>query len=285
MTTNTPTTVTLEGKSGYPDAQTPGTLTYQLLSQPAHGTVTNFNSSAGTFTYTPDTGYGGLDSLTYQVTATGPQTSPATTVSNPGAVTFGVNPVNTGAVSQIGNALVVTPVPRTDRGTNTIVVDQVRDSTSATGFELVVSVNGAVDDSTFSTSDINRIIVFGGKNAKNQLILSPTVTVPATMSTGQGFRNRLTGGAGATQENGWFGNSTLIAGTGKNQLVGLAGHVRFKPSKATTEIFAGTPQRRTNQLNAVPPTGTFYKYVRGHLIPVSPNVFKPPKFNGHKLEE
>ncbi len=54
---NTPTTVQLAGTSGYPDTTTPSTLTYSLVSQPAHGTITNFNSSTGTLTYTPDKDY------------------------------------------------------------------------------------------------------------------------------------------------------------------------------------------------------------------------------------
>ena len=47
----------LNGQSGYPDTTTPATLTYSLLSQPSHGTVTNFNASTGTFTYTPNKDY------------------------------------------------------------------------------------------------------------------------------------------------------------------------------------------------------------------------------------
>ena len=56
----------------------------------------------------------------------------------------------------------------------------------------------------------------------------------------------LTGGGGSTREHGWFGHTTLIGGTGPNQLVGLAGHVKFKPTKSSTLIFAGEPRRRTS---------------------------------------
>ncbi len=56
----------------------------------------------------------------------------------------------------------------------------------------------------------------------------------------------LKAAAAETREHGWFGYTTLIGGTGPNQLIGLAGHVKFKPTKSTTVIFAGEPKRRTH---------------------------------------
>ena len=52
--------VQLNGQSGYPDTTTPSTLTYALLGQPSHGTISNFNASTGTFTYTPNPGFLGI---------------------------------------------------------------------------------------------------------------------------------------------------------------------------------------------------------------------------------
>ena len=43
------------------------TLSASVVTQPANGTLSNFNSSTGTFTYTPSTSYVGLDSFTYKV--------------------------------------------------------------------------------------------------------------------------------------------------------------------------------------------------------------------------
>ncbi len=249
VTKNTATQVQLDGVSGYPDSSTPSTLSYTLLSQPTHGKITNFNSSTGTLTYTPNTGYGGLDSINYQVTATGPQTTPATTVSNPGTVTLGVGVTNTGAVSQVGPALVISPLPNPNiHVTNKIVVSQIREATSSSGASIVVTVNGAVDDTVTSTSSINQIIVYGGRRVNNRITVEPNVTVPATLSSGQGRRSRLVGGDAETREHGWFGHSTLVGGPGPNQLIGRAGHVRFKPSKATTLIYAGQPNTRTSRL-------------------------------------
>jgi hypothetical protein len=70
----------------------------------------------------------------------------------------------------------------------------------------------------------------------------------------------------------------LKGGSGPNQLIGRAGHVKFKPTKSTTEIFAGEPRKRTSDLNPVPPGGTFYKYHHGRLVPIPIQDLKPPKW-------
>ena len=265
--------VQLNGQSGYPDTTMPGTLTYALLSQPTHGTVSNFNASTGTFTYTPDKGFLGSDSLQYQVTATGPQTTPATTVSNPGRVTIVVGAQKTGDVQIIGQALVVQPPPKF-HGKNQIHVAQVPDASADGGAVIQVTINGELDSTQPGINDINRIIVFGGRTARNQIVIDPSVAVATTIDSGHGTVSFLTGGGGPTREHGWFGHTTLIGGPGANQLIGLAGKVKFKPSKETTLIFAGKPRRRTAQLNTLPPGGTFYKFSDGHLVPIPASEVK-----------
>ncbi len=69
----------------------PGTLSYTIVTQPAHGTVSQFNPATGSLVYTPDPGYYGPDSFQYHVQATGPQSSPATTTSNPASVAITVD--------------------------------------------------------------------------------------------------------------------------------------------------------------------------------------------------
>jgi len=88
---NHPTTIHLAGQSGYPDSSTPGTLSYTIVTQPAHGTVSQFNPATGSLVYTPDPGYHGPDSFQYHVQAIGPRSSPATTTSNPASVAITVN--------------------------------------------------------------------------------------------------------------------------------------------------------------------------------------------------
>src|SRR5271157_5748384 len=88
---NHPTTIQLASQSGYPDSSTPGTLSYTIVTQPAHGTVSQFNPATGSLVYTPDPGYYGPDSFQYLVQASGPQSSPATTTSNPASVAITVD--------------------------------------------------------------------------------------------------------------------------------------------------------------------------------------------------
>jgi cyclophilin family peptidyl-prolyl cis-trans isomerase len=265
------TQLQLNGKSGYPDTTTPATLTYTQLSQPSHGKVTNFNASKGTFTYTPNKGYLGPDSFSYSVSSTGPQTTPTILTSLPGTVSITVGPVKTGTVQVIGMALVVQPPPKF-HGKNSIHVAQIASPSSAGGAIIQVNINGQLDATQPAIGDINRIIVFGGRTARNQIVIDPSVKVSTTIDSGHGTVAFLTGGGGPSREHGWFGFSTLIGGPGPNQLIGLAGHVKFKPSKATNLIFAGKPRRRTALLNPLPPGGTYYRFVDGHLIPISQSL-------------
>ena len=82
--------VQLVGQNAFPDPTATVPLTYGLASNPKHGTISNFNSSTGTFTYTPNSGFAGTDTFQYEVEATGPNSSAATAVSNPGTVTISV---------------------------------------------------------------------------------------------------------------------------------------------------------------------------------------------------
>jgi cyclophilin family peptidyl-prolyl cis-trans isomerase len=87
---NAPVAVQLNGQSGYPDPTTPGTLTYQLLTQPTHGTISQFNPTTGSLVYTPNAGYSGPDSFQYLVQATGPKAAPATTASHAATVSISI---------------------------------------------------------------------------------------------------------------------------------------------------------------------------------------------------
>ena len=98
--------------------------------------------------------------------------------------------------------------------------------------------------------------------------------VSTTIDSGHGTVAFLTGGGGPSREHGWFGHTTLIGGPGPNQLIGLAGKVKFKPTKATDLIFAGKPRRRTALLNTLPPGGTYYRFVHGHLVPIPASEVK-----------
>ena len=116
-----------------------------------------------------------------------------------------------------------------------------------------MTVDGIPDTTGISATPITTINVFGGKRARNKIEIDSSVTIPSVISGGQGYRNKLTGGSVETREHGWFGHTTLVGGTGRNQLIGLAGLVKFKPTRSTNLIFAGMPKKRTSDLNPTPP--------------------------------
>ena len=132
VTGNTPTQVQLVGNSENPDNPSV-VVQYAIASQPAHGTITAFNANTGALTYTPAAGFQGTDTFTYSVSNSGGNPSPlpgntATVTLNVGAAP--PTPVDTGAVRVVGSVLVVTPLPRTDRGTNDIVITESNDTAS-----------------------------------------------------------------------------------------------------------------------------------------------------------
>ena len=64
LTTNTNTAANGTLSATNPDSGQ--TLTYSIVTQPAHGTVTITNANTGAYTYTPATGYAGNDSFTFK---------------------------------------------------------------------------------------------------------------------------------------------------------------------------------------------------------------------------
>ena len=266
VTAGTSTAIQLQGNGANP--QNPPTLTFQLLTQPTKGTITNFNAQTGSLTYTANPNTSGTDTFQYQVTNT--SASPNIT-SQPATVTLNLTLGDTGAVRVIGNVLVVTPVPRTDGGTNTINVTQINDPTNAANDKLQVTVNGTIDAIQPLVSNINRIVVFGSK-ASDDITIDPSVdsTIPVTLDGGHGGGNNLHAAAGSTREHGWFGFNNLFGGTGPNQLIGRKGHVAFHPTATTDEIFAGVippPSKSFFHHNA--PGGTFFKNVNGRAVPIT----------------
>jgi hypothetical protein len=268
-TVNAPVTVQLAGKSGYPDATNPGTLTYELTSQPANGTISQFNATTGTLVYTPNKNFAGPDTFQYKVIGSGPQSAPNNIPSQAGTVTMTVGPADTGAVHLIDNdVLVVTPLPRTDHGTDNIVVSQQADSTVSGGQKIVVLVNGVPDLIQPPADSLLQIIVFGAK-ASTDINVLPDVSasIPITLDGGHGGHNVIQAGAGPTREHAWFGHTLLIGGTGSDSMVGRKGFVRFKPTTTTNLIYAGSIEPRWKH-RTVEPSGTYYRYVKGRLVPV-----------------
>ncbi|MBX6315127.1 MAG: peptidylprolyl isomerase, partial [Isosphaeraceae bacterium] len=257
VTANTPTTVQLHGDTANP--QSNQTLTYSIVTPPAHGTISNFNPATGTFTYTPATDYVGPDSVTFSVRDAGDPTPNLT--SDATQETLNVVGAMTGAVRQIGRVLVVTPPPGPRRQTNTIAI------TLSNG-NIQVKVNNQIDAIQPPESELDRIVVYGAK-ASDTITVAPDVTLPATLDGGHGGTNVLKAGGGPTREHGWFGKNTLQGGPEDDALIGRAGHVRFIKSGGKDLLFAGMPRKPTiAHQQGQPPSGTFYKFVGKRLVPL-----------------
>ena len=87
------------------DADAGQVLTYAIVSGPAHGGISGFNSATGAFTYTPTGGYSGPDVLTFSACDNG-----APSLCDTGTVSITVNVNNTPAGT---NVLVALPGPVT----------------------------------------------------------------------------------------------------------------------------------------------------------------------------
>jgi cyclophilin family peptidyl-prolyl cis-trans isomerase len=277
-TPNTPLNVQLNAKNGYPGTGATNTITYQLLSQPAHGTISNFDATNGTFVYTPNPSFSGQDFVQYQAIATPSASSGLSTTTSWVTTVSIVTGVNSGAVRVLpsnpngtsipnSNVLIVTPLPGNHKVTDNIHITQVADPTVTGGQKIAVSINGVFDVVQPATSSLLHIVVFGTK-ANDNIQVDPNVTVPTTLDGGHGGKNVVKGGGGPTREHGWFGHTLLVGGVGSNQLIGRKGVVRFQPSSTTTTIFAGVPHERGRRARATRPGGTFYRFVHGRLIPV-----------------
>lgn len=279
-----PTTIQLLGSN--PNASPAGTaprpVAYTLLTQPANGTISGFNAAAGTLNYTPNPGYLGPDSFQYVVNDPGSGLS-----SFPATVRITAAEASTGAVRFIADddsnstttpgILVVTPLPRTDGGTNVIGLDSV-------GGNVRVTVNGTVDAIQPAEANVDRIVVYGSK-AADRITVDPALGLTATLDGGHGGRNVLSAGGGPTRQHGWFGQNTLKEGSSNNYLLGRKGHVTFVKGSGTGDVlFQGTPTRFTGHSKVRhlpnPTSGTYYAF-RGNRLVTTTSPYTPVKTTGN----
>lgn len=204
------------------------------------------------------------DSATITVTATDP--ADGTTTSRQFKVFVAGD---TGAVRQIGDVLIATPIAlgRFFGGTNTIDVKEADAPTIPPSKQVQVFVNGVLDSNRPSPDGLSQIIVQGSK-ANDNITVDNSVTVPTTADGGQGGRNRVAMGGGFSIAHGWFGKTTLVAGDGQNKLIGRAGKVRFRANANTDYAYAGEARGRASNGQTLKPTGTYYRFINGHLVPV-----------------
>ena len=221
-------TVTLSGHSGYPNAATPASLTYALVAQPAHGTVSSFDAAAGTFVYTPNPGFAGADTFQYKVQSTGPKAAPATLASNATAVTITV-PAPIGDYTGVGHSQLAVFRPA-----------------SAQWYAL--GATGGVALGGFGATKLNDVPVPGDYFGVGHTELA--VFRPATQEW-------IVLGPGGGQVLGKFGGPGDIPVPGDYDGVGKTEMAVFRP--ATAQWFAMNPVTNTGHLitGLNNPTGTF----------------------------
>lgn len=254
---NKPLRIQLSGDTANPASSQ--TLTYALASQPGSGTIRSFNPSTGTLEYVPNEGYIGPDAFSFTVTDVGAPTPNLTSAS--AFVNLTVNAATSSVrVFPADRTLVVTPPPRTDRGTNLIFVGLVGD-------QIQVSINGVVDATQPRSTDIDRIVVYGAK-ASDQIRIDTNLSQQVTLNGGLGGRNRLNPGGGPSRQHGWFGYNILRGGPSNDRFVGRAGHVKIR-----NRPVLGSDSAQIVQPNpgGQPPTGLFVKYRNNHPVVVHPH--------------
>lgn len=262
---NTPVTVQLLGDSGNPNSSQ--TITYTLNTSSTLGSISNFDASAGTFTYTPPANFVGNDTVKYTVTDHGDPTPNLTSES--ATVTLAVaGDGDTNAVRQIGNVLLITPPPGSLRRPtpNSITVSIVNN-------QIVANVNGLIDTLRPSSSAIDRVVVYGSK-AGDTIVVSPEVPQLVTLDGGRRGINNLQAGDSPTRLHGWFGWNNLRGGASDDQLIGRLGRVRFYASGGQDLLFAGERATRPRNLgnpthrHITAPTGQFFRFFKGKPVPI-----------------
>jgi Ca2+-binding RTX toxin-like protein len=217
-----PMNITLAGTDGDPDITQ--TLTFQVMSLPANGTLRDSAGTAvtvganlptPTVTFTPNAGFTGPDQFQYRVrddggTANGGQdTSPLATIT-----------LQARAAQPAGDA----PAPQLKRGVlsirGTLGDDVIECELSADGTRIEVAINDAALES-FPLAEIRMLKIRTG--AGDDLItISPDIELTTRIRCGRGD-DEATGGSGDDHIRGGRGNDMLDGGDGNDRLRGQQG--------------------------------------------------------------
>lgn len=261
-----PTPITLQGLTANP-AQSQ-TLTYTILRGPSNGSIANFNRNTGTFQYTSNRNFQGVDRIQFFVTDQG-EPGPGLN-SNVATLTINVGGSTDLNVRVLDRVLLIS-APPIRKGLNTIFVELVDGN-------IRTQINGLFSSVTPASSAIDRIVVFGSKR-NDQISIDPELDQPATINGGRGGMNTLNAGGGFTRIHAWFGRSTVRGGDQRDKIIGRQGHVRVRPSNGFDVVFLGNgsvarqkgfPAYPTSSLTVKPPSspkGQFYRLIGDRLIP------------------
>jgi Ca2+-binding RTX toxin-like protein len=203
-----------------------------------NGTLSEFNATAGSWTFTPAANFNGTVNLSYNVTD-----GAANTAATQSFSVTGVNdaPVLTGSQATLANGTEDTAYTVTLAQLLQGYTDADGDTLSITG----LSVNqGTVTDNQDDTYTITptaqytgtvtlSYTITDGNSGNISGILGFNLNAPAIITyTGDAADNELTGSAGNDVLNGLSGNDTLIGGSGNDTLDGGAGIDRMEGGSA-----------------------------------------------------
>lgn len=175
------------------------TVVLPAVATTAHGLL-NLQAD-GTFTYTPDPGFVGVDSFSYRV-------SDGAAESNPAVVTITVTPaiLVTITAGLLGDQLVVTGTSHHD----VISVDQVG--------SLVRVLDAGVERFSFPAASVNSIYLIGDVG-DDQLTVSESLGARPSTLQGDRGNDRLQGGSGRDLLIGGAGVDSLDGGAGDDTIV------------------------------------------------------------------
>ncbi len=260
--TGSPSVTTFAGQPAGVDFDCNGqnNLTYAIKTNPAHGTITQFDAATGTGTYTPNAGYVGNDTITFNSlgkSGHSADTNVAVTVNAlPTGPTGPAGPTgNTGATGAQGSTG-ATGATGSQGATGAMGATGQTGSTGATGPKGPTGTTG----STGSTGNTGATGATGGVGATGSM--GATGSTGATGSqgaTGQTGATGATGGVGATGSMGATGSTGATGSqgaTGQTGATGATGGVGATGSMGATGSTGATgSQGATGQTGGTGATG------------------------------
>lgn len=200
----TPTVIQLNGADGDPDATQ--TLTFEIVTQPTNGVISNFNAATGSLTYTANAGFRGNDPFTFRVRDDGGVANGGVDVSQ--ASTFSIEVFGPG------------PLPPTNPDLAT------------------ASDTGTANDDNFTADDTPTLTVAAEAGRTVEALVNGTVAATATESTAGQYSVTLPTGRLRLGDNAITFTARDTTGT---SAASAPVNVVYAPSFEQSFVVAGTP--------------------------------------------
>lgn len=238
-----PVTIQLTGDDGDPDkAQT---FTFEIVTQPTHGTLSGFNSQTGTVVYTPNDASVTNDSFTFRVMDNGGTEDGGQDTSDPATITLSAEvqaeiPVSDASIR----------AARLHHGTLRIKGSRHDDvilvGLNEAGDQVEVTLNSR-DVQMFDVGDVRRIKIYG-RGGDDFIQIDDNVVTAAKINGGRGDdvilsgggNDRIKAGSGNDIVMAGGGNDRVDAGRGEDLLIGGDGADRLRGRKNDDLLIAGT---------------------------------------------